>query len=377
MADSLFFSRNTKVYALSTGAATEQFEIPVLDGFSFTQAMDTQEISLSEATNSSGNSRRGRQIFNNALQPGEWSFQTYIRPFTATGNGSSGDSSTGTYTSGDEHLVDEILWANLCGLGTFNGTDFLNITSSGSGGSISFGASNLPQLGEFTMTVVLNEGQTGESIYTLAKCVVNEVTIDFDIEGIATASWSGFFQTMTESGSDPTATANDEGTTSTTNYIANKLSSCDLVATGTSAGSSSKTYGVTLTGGSITISNNITFLTPNTLASVNTPLTHVTGTRSVSGNLTMYLSDDGSGNDSVVDLFEDMSEDVTSQTQDFTLDINIGGDSGNRMSIDMNNVHLEIPTLAFDDVISLDVAFHALPTSFDLADEIEAITFDV
>ena len=372
MADSLFFSRNTKVYALSTGTA-ENFEIPVLDGFSFTQAMDTQEISLSEATDSSGNSRRGRQIFNNALQPGEWSFQTYIRPFSATGSGTDAF----TYTSGDEHLVDEILWANLVGAGTFNGTDFANITSSGSGGSISFAASNVPQLGEFTMTVVLNEGQTGESIYTLAKCVVNEVTIDFDIEGIATASWSGFFQTITESGSDPTSSANDEGVASTTNYIANKLSSCDLTATGTSAGSSAKTYGITLTGGSITISNNITFLTPNTLASVNTPLTHVTGTRSVSGNLTMYLSDDGSGNDSVVDLFEDMSEDVTSQTQDFTLDINIGGDSGNRMSIDMNNAHLEIPTLAFDDVISLDVAFHALPTSFDVADEINAITFNV
>ena len=357
MADTLYFSRNTKCYITDSSGNTV-FEIPILDGYSFTQGMDTQEISLSEATST----RRGRQVFNNMLQPGEWSLQTYIRPFT---EGAS------DYASGHKHLVEEALWAHLVGTGVFDTSakTFANCTADGTDLDISFSNSNVAQLGEFTMVFVLEPGDSREKIYTLAKCVVNEVTIDFDIEGIATASWSGFFQTLTESGTDPgDATHLDDGVDSTTNYIANKLSTCVVAATGDQAGLSALTYDdIALTGGSITISNNISYLTPNTLGSVNTPLGHVTGTRTVSGNLTMYLSDDGSN--SIVDLFEDS----TSVTQDFTLDIKIGGATGNRLELDMNNVHLEVPSLSFDDIISVDVAFHALPATLDATDEINNI----
>ena len=62
------------------------------------------------------------------------------------------------------------------------------------------------------------------------------------------------------------------------------------------------TYNVTLTGGNITIENNLTYLTPETLGSVNLPLGHVMGTRSVSGNFTCYLNDTANGS---FDLFED------------------------------------------------------------------------
>ena len=54
-------------------------------------------------------------------------------------------------------------------------------------------------------------------------------------------------------------------------------------------------YSLTLTGGNVTISNNMTFLTPETLGVVNQPLGHVTGTRSVSGNFTCYLNTPSSG----------------------------------------------------------------------------------
>ena len=86
MANDLFFSRDTRV-VVSDGTA--YWEIPVLDGFSFSQATNTSEISLAEMSSAvSGNkSRRGRRMFNDSYAPAEWSFSTYARPFkSATGN---------------------------------------------------------------------------------------------------------------------------------------------------------------------------------------------------------------------------------------------------------------------------------------------------
>ena len=75
---SMFFSRDTRVL-LKQGANV--WEIPVLDGFSFSQATNSSEITLNEAINATtGKSRRSRQMFNDSLAPAEWSFSTYVRP---------------------------------------------------------------------------------------------------------------------------------------------------------------------------------------------------------------------------------------------------------------------------------------------------------
>ena len=69
--------------------------MPVLDGFSFSQSNSTSEIALAEMEDSTGSSRRGRRAFNDALEPGEWSFSTYVRPFTSAGSG------TGNYSAAE------------------------------------------------------------------------------------------------------------------------------------------------------------------------------------------------------------------------------------------------------------------------------------
>ena len=89
MADALFFSRDTKVFlAIRNAAGTERavFEIPVLDGFSFSQATNATEVTLNEMSAGSNNSRRGRKMFNDSLAPAEWSFSTYMRPFASAGS---------------------------------------------------------------------------------------------------------------------------------------------------------------------------------------------------------------------------------------------------------------------------------------------------
>ena len=62
-----FFSRDTKVFMkwaeTANGTDDALYEIPVLDGFSFSQATNTSEITLNEAANSTGGSKRGRAMF--------------------------------------------------------------------------------------------------------------------------------------------------------------------------------------------------------------------------------------------------------------------------------------------------------------------------
>ena len=74
MANNLFFSRDTRVLVEADSAV---WEIPVLDGFSFSQATNSSEISLNEMESTSGVSRRGRRMFNDSYAPAEWSFSTF------------------------------------------------------------------------------------------------------------------------------------------------------------------------------------------------------------------------------------------------------------------------------------------------------------
>ena len=72
---------------------------------------------------------------------------------------------------------------------------------------------------------------------------------------------------------------------------------------------------VLLTGGNITMTNNITYLTPETIGSVNTPLGHVSGARSISGSFTCYLALDTVDNDGTsTDFFADMTS-ATAKTK--------------------------------------------------------------
>mgnify|MGYP001251999072 CR=1 FL=1 len=105
MADKLYFSRDTEVYLQMTadhggGTGGTVWKIPVLDGFSFSQATNASEITLSEAVSNNsarGKSRRSRQMFNDSYAPAEWSFSTYMRPFKSAVNASNGWSPTGAF----------------------------------------------------------------------------------------------------------------------------------------------------------------------------------------------------------------------------------------------------------------------------------------
>jgi len=366
MADTFYYSRDTLVHLTDSAGAI--YKIPVLDGFSFSQATNATEVTLNEMANG-GVSRRARQMFTDSYAPAEWSFQTYIRPFTSDGGGSGGE-----HSSAFSHVVEEALWNALAG------NKAIGVTPDASGGpgftapdangaDLVFTNSNRPALDTFDLHFEMGSGKADSVIYKIEGCVVNEVSIDFDIDGIATANWSGFGKIITEVDTMTTATIY-EGTAAadTNNFIRNRLT--DLAVTATTAEDIVGTYTLTLTGGNITISNNMTFLTPETLGIVNQPLGHVTGTRSVTGSFTCYLNTPTSGASSA-DLFEDIIESTTTITNDFNLVFVIGG-TGNtpRVTVTLPTCHLEVPTHSIDDIVSLETTFHALPTSVDATDEI-------
>ncbi len=171
--------------------------------------------------------------------------------------------------------------------------------------------------------------------------------------------------TLTDVSSAPAATV-DEGTTSTSNFIRNRLTALDVdTALG---GSHPSTYNLVLTGGNVTISNNMTFLTPETLGIINTPLGHVTGTRSVTGSFTCYLN---SEDDSSAELFKNIVEDTSTITNVFDLTFHVGGnDATPGIQLHMEKCHLEVPTHGIEDVISLETNFHALPSNIESANEL-------
>ena len=370
MADTLYFSRDTKVYI---AIGSDIWEVPVLDGFSFSQSTNTSEITLNEMSDTSGNSRRGRQMFTDSYAPAEWSFSTYARPFASAGSGAGAADSAAKH-----HAVEEVLWALMVGAATYSSYSFTGFTADTTDLDISFGSSNKTTLGTADIYFVLGGARSGtKTTYKITGCCVNEASLDFDIDGIATINWSGMGTIINED-SAPTATVY-EAVSSTSNFIRNRLTTLamttaddHLLATGESADGDSdvETYDLVLTGGNITISNNMTFLTPETLGVVNQPLGHVTGTRSVSGSFTCYL-DQESGQTKSADLFERIIEDTDTITNNFDLTFKIGGASATpRIEMAMSDCHLEVPTHAIDDVISLETNFHALPSTIEGTDEL-------
>jgi hypothetical protein len=385
MADTLFFSRDTKVYVAPLNASGAEvagaiWEIPVLDGFSFSQATNSSEITLNEMEASGGGSRRGRKMFNDSYAPAEWSFSTYARPFKSAAYAAGGADNQVAH-----HAVEEALWAMMVGNAgagyTVPSASQVSVwaqglTQDGTDLDIDFDDSNTSTLGTANIYFVL--GKTGETAttYKIANCCMNEASIEFDIDGIATIAWSGMGTIITEASAAPTATRY-EAITSTTNFIRNRLTQLvmttaddHLLSSGESADgdSDAETYSLTLTGGNITISNNMTFLTPETLGVVNQPLGHVTGTRTVGGSFTCYLN---SATDSSMDLFERIIEDTDTITNKFDLNFKVGGASATpRIEFNMAACHLEVPTHSIDDVISLEVNFHALGTDISSTNEL-------
>lgn len=415
MAEFLYFTRDTKVYVEFDDVV---WEVPVLDGFSFSQATNSSEITLSEMESSTGASRRGRRAFNDSLAPAEWSFSTYVRPYRSTGGTLGTTEGIADATANAHHAVEEVLWALFMGADDWNAGAFRRGTSAISTSDttdfdLDFSQSNFGTLGTANIYFVLGESQ--RKVMKLEAATVNEASIDFDVDGLATINWSGSANTITDftantaevaAASKPTTGTGsadgdvllltdksyqlivttaasgashtdwiDEDVLQTDNFIRNKLTSVTVTPTSQDPDSDSvneleSSYSLTLTGGNITFTNNITYITPEELGTVNEPFGHVTGARTINGTMNCYLTDDDTDTNSSIDFFEDLKSITNVVTNSFALVFSIGGASGTpRLEVNMPTCHVEIPTHSIDDVISLETGFMALPSTIGGTDD--------
>ena len=296
MAQQLYFSRDTRMFvqfrnttsnteAAANLGAGSVWEIPILDGYSFSQTTNTSEITLAEMESSAGVSRRGTRMFTDSLAPAEWSFSTYIRPFISKHSSATGQAADG---SAEVHAVEEVLWASMFGADTYSSYAWTRATNPAvSGGAVATpGSANMPivisesnrsSLQSFVIYFLIDTATSNPLIYRLPEAVVNEASIDFDVDGIAMINWSGFAKEIqdvsgkaniqsglpaynatnvggdtilkgdisidtaqsrsfnivsdpTSSGSATVTRAIDEATTSTLNFIRNRLTAVEVEA---------------------------------------------------------------------------------------------------------------------------------------------------
>ena len=213
--------------------------------------------------------------------------------------------------------------------------------------------------------------------YAVDNCVMDSVSVDFGLDAIAMCAWSGKGTTLRKI--DNTRATLTNGTTSTAAnsnaaFITNKLSTMTLGSQiGGADAASSVAYNIPITGGNITIANNVTYQVPVNLSVVNKPIGYFTGQRSVTGNVTAYLRT-GGADDSGALLIAQLAAGVEPA---FKVQLNMGGTSAtNRVEFEMPGAILQIPAVNVADVVATTINFNA--QGFDPA--IQAVTplgFDI
>jgi hypothetical protein len=88
--------------------------------------------------------------------------------------------------------------------------------------------------------------------------------------------------------------------------------------------------------------------------------------------MTCYLNRDTVTPNASADLWEDLKSITSVVTNSFALTFNIGGTGSGvpKLSVSMPTCHLDIPTHSIEDVIAVETAFNALPSTIDGTDEV-------
>lgn len=225
-------------------------------------------------------------------------------------------------------------------------------------------ASNANQLQKFGMIFVVDS-----VAYAVDNAALSQVSIDFGLDAIATLAWTGQATALrqidtTLSGTTFTGTGfagTAQAKNTSAGYITNKLSTVSLsLVNAIGAAAAGTTYAVALTGGSITINNNISYITPANLGVVNLPVTYYTGTRAISGTLNAYLKT-GTGVGSTGQLLSDMLAAASTTIEPMvTLAISIGGGASTvKIVLDMPAATISIPSVDVQQVVSTAINFNA------------------
>lgn len=200
--------------------ATNTWEIQVLEGLTFSQNTTVDTVTLNEAGAAPA---RGQRSFNTALEPLDFSFSTYLRP----------------YNSGSAVTAEErFLWNAFAGSVAVGGVGAA--WADGSPATLSLAQSNKHQLQAFGLVIVFDD-----LAYVLDNCALDTATIDFGIDAIANVQWGGKGSLIRQlaiaadqsspvvlSGADIATDVGDTGVAASKNtqakYITNKLTTLQV-----------------------------------------------------------------------------------------------------------------------------------------------------
>jgi hypothetical protein len=226
-------------------------------------------------------------------------------------------------------------------------------------------ASNVNQLQKFGMVFVVDN-----VVYLVDNCALDQASVDFGLDAISMIAWTGK-GTVLKQAVNVNATTFSSGSlvaNISANYITNKLSTMTLQSNiGGEQYAGSTSYTIPITGGNITIANNLNYLTPTNLGVVNNPVGYYTGQRAISGNVTAYLRTGGTTDAGA--LLKNLLTGANSTTEPkFFLQLDMGGSNqANRVEFELPAVVLQIPAVNVADIVATTINFNAQGFNADVA----------
>lgn len=347
--------RNTRVFASTVESgftAQNTFEILVGDDLSFSQDSSNTDIAPNEA---GPKPVRGSKRFIDALNPASWSFSTYLIPIAKTSGGN------------EVYTPDAILWHCLASGSPFDPAQkdkgvYQNDTNQ----IVSFKDNAYHELTMLHLFMLVDQVW-----YKVKNVQVGQAEISCDIADIGKTTWSGNGTDLQPLDAEPTGmlalgVSDAEFIRYQPSYIKNKLSILNIKDNK----SGGKTYDVALTAATVTINNNITYLTPNTLNRVDRAIGSFTGSFDVTGNITCYVNTKANGSSQ---LWKDLVNN-TSSVNSFSIAICMGGKYADKMVpgvvIHMPTAIIQTPSTSSEDIISLSLDIKAQGSDLDAGDEV-------
>jgi hypothetical protein len=365
------------------------WKIEILAGFAASQAAGTQDISSSE---SGLNPDRSSRRFNINIQPVEWSFQAYLRP---TGIEVNGNAASGSVSGNVKPVADWYLWQAL--LSNTNpalaGAEQSAWQNDGKFDTVQRAASTN------VATHTSNFGSAQENhlyikmdnvIYQVANAAVEGADVSGSIDGIAMTSWSGKGTNLLEltgayrnaavsvfggilnsgvsvtansnayalsaaSSYHPWAMANVNGVMTPSAFIKNRLGTVLMTHT-TEAGVSSS-YTFPITDMSLSVKNNLTYLTPEEMSKLNQPIGQFAGAREITGTVSAYLRSDTGG---TAQFLRNIAADTRPNfSATANANLRLGGNASPYVAFYFPATQFSIPTTNIEDLITVSMEFKA------------------
>lgn len=377
--------------AFSSLTPSNTWKLEILAGYAASQAAGTQDInSMESGLNPDRSSRR----FNINVQPVDWNFQTYLRP-TGSESATAGNTAGGTNTSNAKPVADWFMWQALLSntqpsTGTADqsvwqtGGKFDTIERAAAANSATH-TSNFGSAQENHLYVKMDN-----VIYQISNAAVESAEVSGAIDGIAMTTWTGkgtnlieltggnrnaavsVFGGILNTGASVTANANSyaatavaayqpwaianvQGSQTVASFIKNRLGT--VVLTHTTEAGSATSYTFPITAMSMSVKNNLSYLTPEEMTKLNQPIGQFSGAREITGSVSAYLRADTAG---TAQFLRNIAADTRPTfAQTANANIRIGGNAAPYVAFYMPAVQFQIPVHNIQDIISVNMDFKA------------------